>query len=90
MQACKLPQVAYFYDPEIGSYYYGPGHPMKPHRLRLTHNLVVHYGLANLMEVSLCQRRYPTRLGRLSFGTGCYTCVSVAVSGVSTTTGGGA
>jgi histone deacetylase 1/2 len=42
--------VAYFYDPEIGSYYYGPGHPMKPHRLRLTHNLVVHYGLANLME----------------------------------------
>ena len=23
---------------------------MKPHRLRLTHNLVVHYGLANLME----------------------------------------
>ena len=54
VQACKLPQVAYFYDPEIGSYYYGPGHPMKPHRLRLTHNLVVHYGLANLMEVSLC------------------------------------
>ncbi|KAK9820648.1 hypothetical protein WJX81_005680 [Elliptochloris bilobata] len=44
-------RVAYFYDPEIGSYYYGPGHPMKPHRLRLTHSLVIHYGLANLMEV---------------------------------------
>ena len=85
-----MPQVAYFYDPEIGSYYYGPGHPMKPHRLRLTHNLVVHYGLANLMEVSLCLRRHPTRLGRLSFCMGCYTCVSAALSGVSTTTGGGA
>ena len=42
--------MAYFYDPEVGSYYYGPGHPMKPHRLRLTHSLVVHYGLASLME----------------------------------------
>ena len=46
-----LCQVAYFYDPEIGSYYYGPGHPMKPHRLRMTQSLVLHYGLFNMMEV---------------------------------------
>lgn len=45
-------QVAYFYDPELGSYYYGPGHPMKPHRVRMAHNLVLHYGLHNKMEAS--------------------------------------
>lgn len=44
-------QVAYFYDPEIGNYYYGTGHPMKPHRVKMAHSLIVHYGLANQMEV---------------------------------------
>lgn len=36
---------------EIGNYHYGPGHPMKPHRVRMTHNLVVNYGLYRQMEV---------------------------------------
>lgn len=44
-------QVAYFYDPDIGGYYYGPGHPMKPHRVRMAHALVLRCGLANMMEV---------------------------------------
>ncbi|CAN0014659.1 unnamed protein product, partial [Phaeothamnion confervicola] len=44
-------RVAYFYDSEIGNYHYGQGHPMKPHRVRMTHNLVVNYGLYRQMEV---------------------------------------
>lgn len=44
-------QVAYFYDAELGNYYYGQGHPMKPHRIRVAHDLILHYGLHNLMEV---------------------------------------
>ena len=44
-------QVAYFYDTEVGNYYYGQGHPMKPHRIRMTHNLLLHYGLYKQMEV---------------------------------------
>ncbi len=44
-------KVAYFYDPNVGNYYYAPNHPMKPHRLALTHNLVLHYGLHKHMEV---------------------------------------
>jgi len=44
-------KVAYFYDAEIGNYHYGQGHPMKPHRVRMTHNLVVNYGLYREMEV---------------------------------------
>lgn len=44
-------RVAYFHDPEVGNYHYGPGHPMKPHRLCLTHNLVLNYGLYKKMDV---------------------------------------
>ncbi|KAG1368106.1 putative Histone deacetylase [Cocos nucifera] len=44
-------RVSYFYEPSIGDYYYGQGHPMKPHRIRMAHNLVVHYSLHRLMEV---------------------------------------
>ena len=45
------PRVAYFYDPDVGKYYYGPGHPMKPHRLSLTHSLVLSYDLFQHMEI---------------------------------------
>ena len=31
--------------------YYGPNHPMKPHRLSMTHSLVLGYGLHTKMEV---------------------------------------
>lgn len=32
----------------------GAGHPMKPHRLALTHTLVLNYGLYKKMEVAPC------------------------------------
>uniref|UniRef100_A0A0D9VDQ2 Histone deacetylase n=1 Tax=Leersia perrieri TaxID=77586 RepID=A0A0D9VDQ2_9ORYZ len=38
-------RVCYFYDPEMGNYYYGRDHPMKPHRVRMTHELLHGYGL---------------------------------------------
>lgn len=44
-------RVAYFYDPEVGNYHYGPGHPMKPHRLSVTHSLVLNYNLHHAMSV---------------------------------------
>eukprot|EP01031_Cornospumella_fuschlensis_P038050 gene38050-46231_t len=43
-------KVSYFYDPDIGNYHYGQGHPMKPHRVRMTHNLIVNYGLYRKMD----------------------------------------
>ncbi|XP_027904893.1 histone deacetylase 6-like isoform X1 [Vigna unguiculata] len=45
-------RVTYFYEPCIGDYYYGQGHPMKPHRIRMAHNLIVHYGLHRRMQVN--------------------------------------
>ena len=39
------PRAQYFYDTDVGHFYYGPGHPMKPHRLKLTHHLLLSCGL---------------------------------------------
>ena len=44
-------RVDYFYDEEIGNYHYGGQHPMRPHRVRLTHHLVVNYGLYKHMNI---------------------------------------
>jgi len=44
-------KICYYYDSDIGNYYYGQGHPMKPHRIRMTHNLLLNYGLYRKMEI---------------------------------------
>merc|ERR1712008_439935 len=44
-------RICYYYDSDIGNYYYGQGHPMKPHRIRMTHNLLLNYGLYRKMEI---------------------------------------
>ncbi|KAJ9662862.1 histone deacetylase [Neophaeococcomyces mojaviensis] len=44
-------RVAYFYDSDVGNYAYVSGHPMKPHRIRLAHSLVMNYGLYKKMEI---------------------------------------
>jgi len=57
-------RVSYFYDAEVGNYHYGQGHPMKPHRVRMTHNLVVNYGLYRSMEVFRPRLISPTAMTR--------------------------
>ncbi len=47
--ASKVPPRA----EDIGNYHYGPQHPMKPHRVRMTHNLVVNYGLYKKLEINV-------------------------------------
>jgi len=44
-------RTAYFFQPEICNYYFGAGHPMKPIRLKLTHSLLVGYGLLPTLDV---------------------------------------
>jgi uncharacterized alpha-E superfamily protein len=41
---------------------YVSGHPMKPHRIRMTHSLVMNYGLYKKMEI------YVSELGHLVLG----------------------
>lgn len=44
-------RVAYFYDSDVGNYAYVAGHPMKPHRIRMAHSLVMNYSLYRKMEI---------------------------------------
>ena len=44
-------KVGYLYNNNIGSFYYGEQHPMKPIRIKMTHQLIVNYGLYKQMEV---------------------------------------
>ncbi|KAF8967474.1 hypothetical protein BDZ97DRAFT_2056877 [Flammula alnicola] len=44
-------RVAYYYDSDVGAYTYGLGHPMKPHRIRVTHDLVTAYGMLDKMHI---------------------------------------
>lgn len=52
-------RVAYYYDADTGSYTYGLGHPMKPHRMRVTHDLVSAYGMLEKMHVLRPKRATP-------------------------------
>jgi histone deacetylase 1/2 len=57
-------RVAYFYDgtpytENIGNFYYGQGHPMKPHRVRMTHQLILNYNLYRLMDVYVSSTQRP-------------------------------
>ncbi|KAF8181202.1 histone deacetylase RPD3 [Mycena galopus ATCC 62051] len=52
-------RVAYYYDPDVGAYTYGLGHPMKPHRVRVTHDLVSSYGMLSQMHVLRPKRATP-------------------------------
>ena len=47
--------VAYFYDSDVGNYAYVAGHPMKPHRIRMAHSLIMNYGLYKKMEIYVCR-----------------------------------
>jgi len=44
-------KVSYYYDEEVGNFFYGFHHPMKSQRIRLTHKLVIAYGLYKKMKI---------------------------------------
>ncbi|EIW82040.1 histone deacetylase RPD3 [Coniophora puteana RWD-64-598 SS2] len=49
-------RISYYYDPEVGSYTYGLGHLMKPHRIRMAHELITAYGMLEKMSVLRAKR----------------------------------
>lgn len=52
-------RVTYYYDADVGAFTYGLGHPMKPHRIRITHDLVSAYGMLGKMQVLRPKRATP-------------------------------
>ncbi|KAF9596994.1 hypothetical protein IFM89_014708 [Coptis chinensis] len=57
-------KIAYFYDGDVGNVYFGPNHPMKPHRLSMTHHLVLSYDLHKKMEIYRPHKAYPVELAQ--------------------------
>ncbi|KAJ7147869.1 histone deacetylase RPD3 [Mycena crocata] len=55
-------RVAYYYDPDVGGYTYGLGHPMKPHRVRVTHDLVSAYNMLPKMHLLRAKRASPENM----------------------------
>jgi acetoin utilization deacetylase AcuC-like enzyme len=53
-RSSRKKKVAYFYDDDVGCFAYDSGHPMKPHRIRLTHSLVTSYELYKKKEIFVC------------------------------------
>ncbi|EJW04077.1 hypothetical protein EDEG_01653 [Edhazardia aedis USNM 41457] len=47
----SMKRIAYFYDPNIATYHYAQGHPMKPLRVRMAHSLITQYNLYKHMTV---------------------------------------
>lgn len=50
-QPSQPKKVAYFYDSDVGNFAYTSGHPMKPHRIRIAHSLILNAGLYKKMEI---------------------------------------
>eukprot|EP00850_Spirogloea_muscicola_P019369 SM000189S04086 [mRNA] locus=s189:244964:248735:+ [translate_table: standard] len=63
-QAEAAPPAAPLRAGDVGSVYYGPNHPMKPHRLCMTHSLVLAYGLHKRMEIFRPHKAYPVELAQ--------------------------
>nr|GEV20576.1 histone deacetylase 9 isoform X1 [Tanacetum cinerariifolium] len=57
-------RISYFYDGDVGNVYFGPNHPMKPHRLCMTHHLVLSYDLHKKMEIYRPHKAYPVELAQ--------------------------
>ncbi|KAL5710712.1 histone deacetylase [Ranunculus cassubicifolius] len=57
-------KISYFYDGDVGNVYFGPNHPMKPHRLSMTHSLVLSYELHKKMEIYRPHKAYPVELAQ--------------------------
>ncbi|KAF7702888.1 Histone deacetylase 1 [Cucumispora dikerogammari] len=49
-------RISYFYNKEIGFFEYNNRHPMKPQRVKMTHDLIVNYGLFKHMDVFTPQK----------------------------------
>ncbi len=50
-------KTAFIYSDDFAKYDYGPGHPLKPFRLRLTHDLIKAYGLLSLPDVRIIEAK---------------------------------
>ena len=55
-----MPSPLFFFSllstDDVGDFFYGISHPMKPHRIRMTHDLLLNYGLYKKMQIYVQQK----------------------------------
>ena len=61
-------RIAYFYDDAVGNFFYAAGHPMKPHRIKMAHNLIMAYNLHKYMRCLTPIRASESDLARFHSG----------------------
>ncbi len=49
-------KVSWHHNPDVEEFHFGPSHPMKPWRLRLTKNLIFAYGMDQAMDVVVSRK----------------------------------
>ena len=64
---CFIIFVVLISSAEVGNYNYGVGHPMKPHRIRMTNDLVINYGLYQHLQVYVRTIRFKYHLSLYIF-----------------------
>jgi len=50
-------KTAFIYSDDFAKYDYGPGHPLKPFRLKLSHELIQAYGLLSLTDARIVEAK---------------------------------
>ncbi|KAF5333220.1 hypothetical protein D9611_002826 [Ephemerocybe angulata] len=64
MASASKRKVDYFHDPDVGAYTYGIGHPMKPHRIQVAHELITAYDMLDKMQVLRAKRASAEQMTR--------------------------
>ncbi|WWC87533.1 uncharacterized protein L201_002423 [Kwoniella dendrophila CBS 6074] len=62
MRPHNAPRVAYYHPKDVGNYHYGERHPMRPHRMELTNQLVLGYNLHEKMTMHSPRKATETEL----------------------------
>lgn len=44
-------RISYYYNKNFGNFFYGYNHPMKPHRVRMTHHLIKTYDMLDKLDM---------------------------------------
>ncbi|WWC59959.1 uncharacterized protein I303_102522 [Kwoniella dejecticola CBS 10117] len=62
VRAHSKTRVAYYHPKDVGNYHYGERHPMRPHRMELTNQLVLGYNLHERMSMHSPRKATETEL----------------------------
>ncbi len=74
-------KTAFIYSDDFAKYDYGPGHPLKPFRLKLTYELIKAYGLLSLPNATIVEATPAKEEDLLLYHTGEYIDILKAANG---------